>query len=356
MGQHLLGFRRQLLFAFLAVAAAAGQAAPGAESPCLRCHRAQTAHQAETPMAHALLLTRANPLFQSNPKLTAHQGKFTYTISTENSNTTYTVSDGSQSLTVPIRWTFGLRMQTWILELSGTYYESMVSYYPSIRGLATTLGDEKQAPLTLREALGRELSATETRQCFGCHSTNSAIRGQLSISSLEPGVTCEHCHAGSSAHLLDAMQGSFDTAPPSLKNLPAEKISNFCGQCHRSWETVVRTGTHGVVNVRFQPYRLENSRCFDGADSRISCIACHDPHNDLVRDASSYDAKCKACHAGKTAAQSSLPNSTGKACPVGTEKCVSCHMPRVGIPSAAGPIPFTDHQIRRAVAGEAYPN
>ncbi|HUC28821.1 MAG TPA: multiheme c-type cytochrome [Candidatus Acidoferrum sp.] len=335
---------------------AVGQTSSTRQSPCARCHQAQTLHQAQTPMGRALLPAGENPLFKANPKLAVRKGSFTYTVETHGDNTTYTVSDGSRSVSVPIRWTFGLRMQTWIIEQNGNYYESMVSYYPSINGLETTLGDEKLTPLTLQEALGRALSQTETRQCFSCHSSNAVSHGQLTLNSMQPGVTCEHCHSGTSAHLLDAVQGNFDSAPPSLKKLSSEKISNFCGQCHRSWATVVRTGTHGVANVRFQPYRLANSKCFDGADGRISCIACHDPHNDLVQDASSYDAKCTACHQVKTAGQKNLEASSAKSCPVATAKCTGCHMPKVGINSAAGPLIFTDHTIRRALPGEAYPN
>ena len=33
----------------------------------------------------------------------------------------------------------------------------------------------------------------------------------------------------------------------------------------------------GVANVRFQPYRLISSKCYDAEDSRIRCTACHDP-------------------------------------------------------------------------------
>lgn len=49
-------------------------------------------------------------------------------------------------------------------------------------------------------------------------------------------------------------------------------------------------------NVRFQPYRLGNSRCWDADDARISCLACHNPHEQLHRDVAFYDSKCTSCH------------------------------------------------------------
>jgi len=118
--------------------------------------------------------------------------------------------------------------------------------------------------------------------------------------------------------------------------------------------------------VRVQPYRLANSRCFNGTDPRISCIACHNPHKDLIRNDASYDSKCLACHAA-----SAPPSSTGvpaapvvgarggstdkaKTCPTATANCVSCHMPKVTLPG--GYLHFTDHQIRIVKAGESFPN
>ena len=34
-------------------------------------------------------------------------------------------------------------------------------------------------------------------------------------------------------------------------------------------------------------------------DSRLTCIACHDPHEPLVRDASFYDQECLSCHSSQ---------------------------------------------------------
>jgi len=180
------------------------------------------------------------------------------------------------------------------------------------------------------------------------------VNGKLNLESLDAGVTCEHCHSGASAHLADALQGEYSSVPPKLGKLSSEDISSFCGQCHRTWEKVVTGGLRGAGNVRFQPYRLANSKCFDGADPRISCVACHDPHRDLVRNDAGYDSKCLACHASSV--QTAKPNLSemAKACPVSKNNCVTCHMPKVKLPG--GLMTFTDHQIRVVREGEPYPN
>ncbi len=65
---------------------------------------------------------------------------------------------------------------------------------------------------------------------------------------------------------------------PHLAALSAEDMSELCGRCHRTWSQIALNGPRGVNNVRFQPYRLANSKCYDAADRRIRCTACHDPH------------------------------------------------------------------------------
>jgi len=345
----------------IGASARAPQVAAKPESACLSCHKARSESEPFTPMGRAMALTGANPVLRDNPKLTVTKGRFTYTVETHGDESTYSVSDGTGTITVPIHWNFGAGAQTWILEHNGKRYESAVSFYPSIPGLDYTTGDEDLRPQTLEDAIGREIFAPEQKVCFGCHTSNSQVNGKLNLDGFRPGVSCDHCHAGTSAHLSDALNGDFSAPPPDLRKWPAEDISNFCGQCHRSWETVLRNHWRGSLTVRFQPYRLANSKCFDGADPRISCIACHDPHVDVVRQDSSYDAKCLACHSAEAGAVK-RPASADWApdlrqaliCPTAKSDCVSCHMPKVKLPN--GHLTFTDHQIRIVRPGEAFPN
>ncbi|MGH9497161.1 MAG: multiheme c-type cytochrome [Candidatus Sulfotelmatobacter sp.] len=347
--------------AILTIAGAAGAgpsetavARTTTESACASCHRERSQTQPQTPMGRAMTLTGANPVSQNNPKLTVRKGPYAYTVETRGAESTYSVSDGTRTITVPIRWNFGAGAQTWMLDYKGRRYESAVSFYPSIPGLDFTTGDEDLKPQTLEEAIGRQIFEPEVKVCFGCHTTNSFSNGKVMVESMSPGVTCEHCHTGSIAHITDAVNGDYDSAPRDLRKLSSEDISNFCGQCHRSWETVVRNHWRGKLTVRFQPYRLANSKCFDGADPRISCIGCHDPHVDLVRNDSSYDSKCLACHSSGSTSVAGVALKRAPPCPKAQSECVSCHMPKVKLPN--GHLTFTDHQIRIVRAGEKFPN
>jgi hypothetical protein len=347
---------RTLALLFVAGSTVSAQTpAHDSAAACAGCHSSQSQTQPRTSMGLALQPADSNPILESHPHLTFQKFGYTYVVETKNGKSTYSISDGTQTITLPIRWSFGNGAQTWVFERNGVYYESLVSYYPALNGLAITVGDTDIIPTTLEKAVGRKLPPNEPIACFGCHSTGAVSQGQLTLDSLDPGVTCEHCHAGVSAHLIGASQGeAMETAPSDLRKLSAEDMSNFCGQCHRSWETVIRGPWRGELNVRFQPYRLANSKCFKGNDPRSSCIACHDPHKELVADTASYDSKCLACHAIKGVAPAANSQPVAKACPVQKSNCASCHMPAVKL--AAGTTTFHDHLIRIVKPGAPYPD
>ena len=344
-----------LLFALLACAGRAAEAAqPATAKPavtCATCHAGVVASYSHASMRHALESPGANPVLDTHPNLSVQEGKFAYTIQTKDGQSLYTVTDGTDSLTLPIRWMFGQHTQTWVLEKDGSYYESMVSYFPKVNALDTTPGDAQIKPANITEAMGRKLPIWETRECFSCHATNAVDGAKLTLDKLKPGLDCEHCHVGSELHLADAANDNFKTLPVPLKKMNSEQVSDFCGNCHRTWDTVVRSHWRGQAFVRFQPYRLENSRCFIGNDPRISCLACHNPHEEVKHDAAFYDSKCLACHG---AAHTTATATPAKVCPVAKADCASCHMPKVDLPGAHAR--FTDHMIRVVHPGDPYPN
>src|SRR5258708_5280209 len=94
---------------------------------------------------------------------------------------------------------------------------------------------------------------------------------------------------------------------------------------------------------RFPPYRIENSRCWGKGDARLTCVACHDPHRPLQRDATYYDQRCLSCHVNSADAKPAADHP-GSACPVARKDCVTCHMPKARVEDI--PVEFTDHQIR----------
>jgi Cytochrome c554 and c-prime len=303
-------------------------------------------------MAHALESVAECKILIDHPVLITKQGSYSYRIERAGNQSFYSVSDGTHQLTLPIKWAMGASSaigQTYILEKEGQLYESRVSYFSELNGLAPTLGSENAAPRDLSEAAGRLMGVEDKLRCFGCHATNATSGRQLTLEKLLPGVRCEHCHQSSQAHLAEVLLNNFAqssaTKPPKTSPLSAEEVSNFCGQCHRTWEEIALSGRLDISNIRFQPYRLTGSKCYDSDDPRISCLACHDPHHEVSANAVDYDRKCQACHAGG--------KPTARACKVSSKDCTSCHMPKLELPGAHHR--FSDHRIRIVKPNEKYP-
>ncbi|MBZ5595169.1 MAG: hypothetical protein LAP39_23230 [Acidobacteriia bacterium] len=340
-----------VFYAWMAVAQQTRLSNDGAS--CVACHPAEARSQPHTAMAQALESTADCEILRANPQLTFRDGVYTFRIVREGDRSLYTVTDGKETLTVPIAWAFGLGSagQTYVYERNGTWYESRVSFYKQLRGLDLTMGAQDSTLKSVEEAAGRLTSPRGAQECFACHSTNATHEGRLEVNRLTPGVQCERCHGPAGQHVRAVKTGDVKgAAMQPLGKMTTEELSDFCGQCHRTWSHVAANGPHNVNNVRFQPYRLTNSRCYDALDPRIRCVACHDPHRDVERRAASYDAKCLACHGAAKALAGGRPT---KICPTGTADCVHCHMPKYEIPGSHNL--FTDHQIRVARPGEPYP-
>jgi hypothetical protein len=327
------------------------QAGQGNGTPCGKCH-AEGRTQPSTHMAHALETVQRDPVLTEHPLITATEGKYSYRIERKGDQSLYSVTDGTSTVTMPIGYAMGASSalgETFILEKDGKFYESRMSWFRALNGLGPTLGRQNSQPAGLDEAAGRLLGQDELLRCFGCHATNAVSGKELTLDRMTPGVQCSHCHEATEAHLAGLVKGSGKpVVPPGLTGLDhfsADQASNFCGRCHRTWVEIMMQENHSVSNVRFQPYRLWGSLCYDPDDARISCLACHDPHTEPSTQPADYDAKCLACHGGGKA--------EAKACPVSKTKCVSCHMPRIELPGSH--FKFTDHRIRIVKPNEPYP-
>ena len=327
-------------------------------------------------MAHAARTASEAKILREHPSLTAQRGMFTYSISQTPLGYRYSVSDGTNQLSATILWAFGLgnRGQTYLYQRDGQFYESEMSYYPAFGGLDETTGHEQKRPHSLEDALGTLQDRPTAEKCFACHTTGATtVSGGFAPENATPGVTCEACHGPGGAHvvLMQQLQGEAAASSGKLQILNPRSLTpmasvDFCGACHRTWTDVyeMQSGATGPVNARFQPYRLENSKCWGEGDARLVCTACHDPHRPLQHDVAAYDAKCLACHSAAKSASTApvkrpampAPATTSrlaKPCPVAKTKCVTCHMPKINV--AVMHSDFTDHRIRIVRKGQSYP-
>jgi hypothetical protein len=315
----------------LLLAAAGAYAGPQA---CRSCHPEQFRTQAQSHHAQALRRAASTPLagqLADRPLRERSGIEFTYAAAAD--GIAVTITKGSRRLEAMLEWAFGAGVQavTPVGRWHGRYFEHRISWYQAPQQAARTIGHPSEPSRDPERALGRMQDNATITRCFECHAT--AVRPGPDLAAMLPGVTCERCHGPGAEH----------AAHPSRENIGAHTRESaaqsvrFCAECHRA----PAGPSHGApeitdpISIRFQPVGLMASRCYRASRS-LSCVTCHNPHQDLVRDAAFYAARCLSCHA------------TGGRTPVhcrrsARENCLPCHMRR------SSPLPFlafTDHRIR----------
>jgi len=283
-------------------------------------------------------------------------GPYIYQAGRNSDAANYSVSDQTNSYAATLQWAFGIRMgQSFLFERNGGIFMAPLTYYPEAGRWDFTVDQPHSVPESFAKAVGRRLMDSEVRGCFNCHNTAAATSDKFDPQHSTPGVMCEACHGPGADHVSAVKSGLAEQGTTMIINprhlTPVESI-DFCGSCHRTWWDVTLSGSTGITSLRFPPYRLENSRCWGKGDARLTCVACHDPHQPLEREAAAYDSRCLSCHVNAVGAKTTADHP-GEPCPVARTECVSCHMPKAFVTDI--PVKFTDHQIRVVRANDPIP-
>ena len=319
----------------------------GGAGTCMACH--SEIHARQRSSNHAASLRPAHEVSELASGLPVDRpdrvSGFTLTLSGNPvDGIRLTAADASDSSQMRLEWAFGsgLKGITPIgRTASGKWVESRLTWYESLGDIDFTTGASKYHPRDAVESLGRELTADEVAECFGCHTTgydepDSGPRGE------EMGVRCERCHGPGRTH-VEAATGGLplqDTIanPGALAGFAQIQM---CGACHGrppqdnefdALELLERT----PHSVRFPSQRIVLSRCFNETFGELACTACHDPHGDVADEAHSFDASCLSCH-------STAHRRDAAVCSVGTADCSTCHMPKERVMRHSM---FSDHWIR----------
>jgi hypothetical protein len=330
---------------------------------CASCHSAIVATQTSTPMGATAMHADDSDILRAHPTLNFAFDKYRYQIRSSNMRDVYTVTDGTGTLTADLLWAFGTGQvgQSYLFKKAdGNFYEARATYFDTLKNLHFTPDRALTSAKDLEEAMYRPVDISEIRRCFACHTTASSIADHFDEKNLVTGISCEACHGPGAKHVAAMQAAKVTGMQPSAAGTiftaaqlnPTDSV-DFCGSCHATWWDVKLSGVKGVSNVKSQPFRLEGSKCWGkGGDARLTCVACHDPHQQLQTEATAYDGNCLSCHR-TTVHEKKTVEHPGPGCPVSTKNCASCHMPKVNVPEMH--YNFTDHRIRIARANDPYP-
>src|SRR5579871_277793 len=92
----------------LAACPAAAHPASAESASCASCHAAQASAQPGSALGRAMESIAACDILKTNPLLTFQSGKYSYRIERKGQQSIYTVTDGVQTIAVPLDWAFGL--------------------------------------------------------------------------------------------------------------------------------------------------------------------------------------------------------------------------------------------------------
>ena len=101
------------------------------DQACAECHKKYLATFAHTGMAMAMEPVATSKVLGENPQLTMRNGPYFYQIKRDGKQSSYSVTDGKDTITLPILYAFGQGKmgQTYVLQKDGKFYESLVSFY-----------------------------------------------------------------------------------------------------------------------------------------------------------------------------------------------------------------------------------
>lgn len=251
---------------------------------------------------------------------------------------------GREAVTFPVETTMGgtrhgLSFLTRIQEIEGLpltrapLVETRYLHSSAENRLALSPGFPAEKPATYETALGRVLSPSFEKKCLSCHGQPTSAATHSDV-----GVGCEACHGPGQQHLVALARKTADKGILNPRRLAIADQMRPCSQCHAGFSTAQDPMPDDLL-ISDQVTALSNSECWRQTAGQITCVNCHNPHQDAPREVleAGTEKTCIGCHAPDVRQHLAL-------CPVNrVSGCVGCHMPDV---KDRPPFVISDHWIR----------
>lgn len=331
---------------FAALACCAADTGYLGRDVCAGCHKTIAITQARTAMAQTWQGTATKQL-PANYFETHAEGPdpaISYLVKRTPQGLGYGVQmPGRDRLEFPVEITMGgkrhgLSFLSRVPYIGGTrlprapLVETRYMHYAPENRLELSPGFPTDKPSSYETALGRVLSTEFERKCLTCHG-EPRTRGTHT----EIGVTCESCHGPGQSHLSALAKKTADKGIVNPSKLPIAEQMRPCSQCHSGF-TVVQDPMPDDLLISDQVTALSNSECWRQSGGKVTCVNCHDPHQDAPRaiTVAKSERTCLECHNEAVTEHAGL-------CPVNRSSgCVGCHMSG----QVRAPFVITDHWIR----------
>jgi hypothetical protein len=243
-------------------------------------------------------------------------------------------------------------------------FQAPLSYYTRLAKWDSSPGFAETA-----EGFGRPLH----EGCIVCHAGRAqpVPRGEGLYRDpplQEMAVGCEKCHGPGELHVKERQAGARATPDTSIVNparLPFRLAEDICMQCHQRGDTRVllpgktydsfRPGTPLLNTVALLELprssesqdllehhsSMKSSKCYRASDGKLSCLTCHDPHEqpDSAKAPAYFASKCLGCHT-KQSCPKVLEARAGER----STQCVNCHMQKRDVKQISHSA-LTDHRI-----------
>jgi hypothetical protein len=214
--------------------------------------------------------------------------------------------------------------------------------------------------------------------CVVCHSGRvQAVPGREGQYRDPPfaelAIGCENCHGPGQLHVAERgrrASGAKAASGNSIVNparLPPRLAEDICMRCHQGGDARVllpdknygdfRPGTPLLETLAIfsLPAKESNadllqhhasmklSRCYRATNGRLSCLTCHNPHEQPAgaqQVATYFNAKCSGCHT----LRSCKLNLAARRQTSPPDNCVACHMPKRSVATVSHSA-LTNHRI-----------
>ena len=339
----------RLIYLLLSVSALAGAGESGyvGRDVCAGCHKNVAQVQSHTNMARTWQGTAINQQLPANYFETHEEGpspQIKYAVKRAGQSLQYQVQmPGLPPQEFPVETMVGgdrhgISFLFRVPDLEGLplplsrLLEARYFHYAQQNKLAFSLGFPEEKPSSYETAMGRVLTPYLEKRCLSCHGAP-----RTHGTTVETGVSCENCHGPGQPHLAALSAKSRDLAMWNPAKLPMSERMRPCTQCHAG-SSVIEDPMPDDVLISDQVTALKNSECWRQSGGEITCIDCHNPHQDAPRAVLDARAEktCLRCHSA------AVTNHAGL-CPVNrTTGCAGCHM----LDETRGAFVIAEHWIR----------